>query len=121
MPQSRRGSNNFFCKSMRVNGTTSRIDHCRDLEDIERLVTHRDRYYKLNTRSYWKHKTVEYRQHSGSIDFEKISNWLLFTARLTEYSLQGFELANDSLEETEKFLDENILNYIRRRTQQLAS
>jgi len=121
MPQSRRGNNNFFCKSMKINGSASRIDQCRDLEEIERAITHRNRYYKLNTQSYWKHKTVEYRQHSGTIEFEKISNWLLFTARLTEYSLQGFELANDSLEETEKFLDENIVNYIRRRTLQLAS
>jgi hypothetical protein len=121
MPESRRANNNSFCRSMKRNTSAARIERCNDLTEIEIVATNQNRYYKLNTRSYWRHETIEYRQHSGTIEFEKISNWLLFTARLTEYAKQGFELENDSIEETEKFLDENIVNYIRRRTEQLAS
>lgn len=34
------------------------------------------RYAKINTHSYKKHKTIEVRLHSGTTDFNKISQWI---------------------------------------------
>jgi hypothetical protein len=121
MPRSRRASNNTYCKSMKTHGSIRAIDNANDLKAIERAITHRDRYYKLNTQSYWRQKSVEYRQHSGTIEFEKITNWLFFVARLTEFSRQGFELQTGNLDELEKFCDQDIINYINDRINKLAS
>lgn len=121
MPNSRRQSNNTYCKSMKRNGSNRAIENARNLEQIERAITHRDRYYKLNTQSYWRQGSIEYRQHSGTIEFEKISNWILFVARLTEYSKQGFELGNGNYSETEKFCDNDLRNYIQNRMQRLSA
>lgn len=37
------------------------------------------RYKKVNFNTYPVYGTIEFRQHSGSIDFAKISNWVLLT------------------------------------------
>lgn len=37
------------------------------------------RYYKLNFQCYYVYGTVEFRQHSGTTDYEKISNWIKLT------------------------------------------
>lgn len=78
MPKSRRGSNAYWCKSNRdvlndsINsdiGTVRRGDHWR--------------YRKLNLTAYLKHETLEYRQHAGTIELEKIVLWVAFTQALT--------------------------------------
>lgn len=45
-----------------------------------------DRYFKVNACSYTRHQTIEFRQHQGSTDFEKISNWVNFCAKLVAWS-----------------------------------
>jgi hypothetical protein len=77
LPQSRRGNNNQFCKSMRVDNYEAKLNNSETLQDLERNTTRRDRYYKMNIQSFWKYKTVEFRGHSGTIDYGKISNWIL--------------------------------------------
>jgi hypothetical protein len=47
---------------------------------------HGNRYFKVNAVSYSRHKTIEFRQHQGSTDFAKISNWVRFCAKLVEFS-----------------------------------
>ena len=44
------------------------------------------RYYKINSHAYIRHQTIEFRQHSGTTDYEKISNWIAFLAALVKYS-----------------------------------
>lgn len=87
MPESRRANNNLYCKSMKVSGWKNRIKRATTVQSLEREITGRNRYYKLNLQSFWRQGTVEYRQHSGSINATKISNWVLFVMRMTEYSL----------------------------------
>jgi hypothetical protein len=83
-------------------------------------LTNRNRYHKLNTESYWRHNTVEFRQHSGTIEYEKISNWILFLARFVEFSKEN-EITNTNFEGMSEFTDENIMNYLRNRKQRLAA
>ena len=47
------------------------------------------RYRKLNFRSLLTHGTVEFRQHAGTTDFAKISNWVLLTSNLMERAKAG--------------------------------
>ena len=42
------------------------------------------RYFKLNCQSFFRHGTIEFRHHSGTTDFAKIKNWILFTAIVIE-------------------------------------
>ena len=84
MPPSRR--HNQYCRSMRVCDWNAKIESAANLRMLEDAVTGGSRYFKLNSQSYWRHKTVEFRQHSGSVEFEKVRNWILFCARFVEFS-----------------------------------
>lgn len=48
-----------------------------------------ERYSALNLESYWIRGTVEFRFHSGTIDYDKIVNWTVATQALVDLSLQG--------------------------------
>ncbi|MET3876421.1 amidoligase family protein [Chitinophaga sp. OAE865] len=82
MPGSRRASNNHYCKSMLHHFTSKNeafaaIDRAGDVAALHNSVTQQDRHFKLNAGSYQRHGTIEFRQHSGTIDFEKISHWIM--------------------------------------------
>ena len=84
MPQSRR--NNTYCQSFRAHGNIYELlmGAC-SREDIADIFS-RDRYYKVNPVAYRRHNTIEFRQHSGTVDFAKISNWIEFLKGLISYS-----------------------------------
>lgn len=117
MPNSRRASNNRYCKSIAVTNYRRKAESATTLEGIEQAITSRDRYYKLNTQAYWRHRTVEFRQHSGTIEFDKISNWVLFCARLVEFSRQNFVADGNDLA---AFCSPELLNFYQQRTASLA-
>lgn len=59
----------------------------RDMAYIERATSIRElqtmnRYKVINFQSYVKYGTVEFRQHSGTIDFAKMFNWIMITQSL---------------------------------------
>jgi len=88
MPKSRRATNNSYIKSNRnalghgygtdaVNAAMARIDQ--NAGSIHALMTtiSPERYRKLNLRNLTNGKgTVEFRQHSGTVDPDKIENWI---------------------------------------------
>lgn len=45
-----------------------------------------DRYYKINVCSWRRHNTIEFRQHSGSTNYEKIQMWAKFCLKLVAWS-----------------------------------
>ena len=82
-PSRRQG--NCYCKAMLGNINEARLntaDTHRQIED----VFHNDRYYKINATSWGRHHTIEFRQHQGSTDYEKISNWARFCIKLVHWS-----------------------------------
>jgi hypothetical protein len=90
MPPSRRGNSNAYIRSNRgkfggydlaaVRTAHEAIDRCETVDEIIRAVNgpnpNSDRYYKLNLCAFWRHGTVEFRQHSGTVESEKAINWI---------------------------------------------
>lgn len=46
----------------------------------------RGRYCAVNYEAWARHKTIEFRQHQGSLNFSKIHDWVLFLESLVEWS-----------------------------------
>ncbi|QLH52760.1 MAG: hypothetical protein CH6_0057 [Candidatus Kapaibacterium sp.] len=124
MPESRRGNNNRYCRSLSAQyimglvlnkGLARRkIFECDSLESLSGELTYRSRYFKVNIESYWRHKTVEFRQHSGTVEFEKISNWIRILNRLMNFSEQN-EFQNQDFNLLTGILSLNLINYIKQR------
>jgi hypothetical protein len=80
MPRSRRGNDNHYCQSIRslmsqdCSGLLSR--RWASLEEMARSISRR--YYKINLAAYLRHGTIEFRHHSGTVNPNKIVNWVLF-------------------------------------------
>jgi len=55
--------------------------YCRTMKDH---TPYSDRYFKVNLRSYQLYGTIEFRHHHGTVEFEKISNWIDLTQRIME-------------------------------------
>lgn len=118
MPPSRR--HNQYCRSMRVCDWNAKIESAANLRMLESAVTGGSRYFKLNSQSYWRHKTVEFRQHSGSVEFEKVRNWILFCARFVEFSRRN-TVETGCKTELKKFLDADLVNYYNNRAAKFAA
>lgn len=84
-----------------------------------------DRYRVVNTRSYWNQGTVEFRQHSGTIEAKKIINWIKITqmVMIRAYQMINNDLANYAWRkfEVELGFNRNITSYIQSRFQRFQS
>lgn len=114
MPPSRR--RNTYCASLKVRGWREKMENARTLVELEKAITKRSRYFKLNSQSYWRHGTVEFRQHSGTIEFDKIRNWLLFCARFIELSKRE-RLGCGGERALAKLLDSGLAAFYKQRKQ----
>lgn len=91
-PRNRRDDNNYYCSPLNKNdafyGTYEdlalRIKSCKTVRDLQNLFS--TRYLKLNIQSFSKYGTLEFRQHAGTLDYEQIQNWILFTQLMVERS-----------------------------------
>lgn len=75
MPRSRRGNANKYCKSL---GWISTTAFKTASTVIELADAQPDRYYKVNLKSYQRYGTIEFRQHSGTVNAAKVCNWVRF-------------------------------------------
>lgn len=84
LPRSRRADNNSFCRSMRP--FVEAVKRATDIYGVCRAVANNQgpyaRYRKLNCESFARHGTVEFRQHSGTIEADKAVNWVLLCLSL---------------------------------------
>lgn len=62
----------------REDGTYSkkRATRSETMPEPRRDASGSDRYYGVNYHSFAKHKTIEVRLHAGTVDFNKIANWV---------------------------------------------
>lgn len=81
MARSRRANNSQWCRTLQDKD----FSMCLTKLDVYDVMGG-NRYYKVNACSYARHQTIEFRQHQGSTDFEKISNWVNFCAKLVAWS-----------------------------------
>lgn len=122
MPTSRRANNNTYCKSL-LNGLSKeqifrKIDACNTISQIASYYS--SRYFKVNAQSYSRHNTVEFRQHSGTIEFDKIEMWVRFLHNLVSFS-QTKTTTQSDFESLSTFNQPEILDYLHARIQSLAS
>ena len=91
MPISRRRSNNQYCLSnvrrygngVALSEIFANIQRCRSTQQLKNYIQN-GRYYKLNMESFWKHGTIEFRHHSGTICPDKIENWVYVCMGMTK-------------------------------------
>ena len=91
MPKSRRENNNQYCRSIKGNiglvDFLNRVDRQHSYGALVNLLG--TRYRKLNLESFTRYGTVEFRQHSSTLEFEKIQNWIELTATMLERAKSG--------------------------------
>lgn len=95
MPESRRGNNNCYCRSISSAASRLATYGVYSMDDIYDAFNG-DRYHKVNVMSFRRHKTIEFRHHSGTTDFTKIENWINFLRGLLEYSINNETLLSAS-------------------------
>jgi hypothetical protein len=85
MPHSRRGNANRYCAS--IVQQSQAIDRADDISGIFAVAT--DRYRKVNLQAFRKHGTVEFRQHAGTVDADKATNWITVCLKLVAAAKAG--------------------------------
>lgn len=105
LPESRRANNNRYCRSLSIFGRDGwnyqdsdvapivsekkellkKIQSAHTLSTLSRIFRS-NRYVKLNYQSYMKYGTIEFRQHSGTVEWEKMYNWILLTQQMVNLS-----------------------------------
>lgn len=92
LPSSRQ--NNVYCKKYNA----QKAEEGTPIELWRQQNNVCSRYYGLNLESFWLRGTVEFRCHSGSIEFDKINNWVKVTQRWLEKAVKE-EIAPDSFKD----------------------
>jgi Putative amidoligase enzyme len=119
MPASRRADNNTYCKSMKnISQFETIIKNATSLTKIKDHIG--SRYYKINLEAFGKFGSVEFRQHGGTIEFEKLENWIQLLHNLVEFSktktAESFTFTSLST-----LLPESVTNFYHQRIQDLAA
>lgn len=84
MPPSRRGNSNQYCKSIRSLANNRDFQRAPNIDALIRAQG--DRYFKINLQSFHLHGTIEFRQHSGTVNAPKAINWIYFLDAFIEAS-----------------------------------
>lgn len=81
-PESRRDNNNRFCKSVKnglpAEGMFAAIDACKNIRALSALYSD-SRYFKLNLQSFFRMGSVEFRNHAGTVDADKVEQYIRLT------------------------------------------
>ena len=131
MPRSRRTgsneSNSYFKSNLEMakqalgrskEGIMVSLSRCRSIRDLADIVNPQgQRYYKLNMQNLLEGRqtTLEFRQHSSTTDYDKISAWVRFCIRLCENSVSLEQSPLFKVEQTslDKQFDDLFRNLIR--------
>ncbi|NCC40379.1 MAG: hypothetical protein EOM21_13155 [Gammaproteobacteria bacterium] len=127
MPKSRRGNDNSMIRSLNVARDVARTVEafaaCRTRADLEALLP--NRYHKVNPAALWRHGTLEFRQHSGTIEAAKIINWVQITRALLEKGAKAKSVDSRGEPNYHRFFrlvcGKELAAYIRTRTAALAA
>ena len=115
MARSRRANNSQWCRTLQGRN----FMWCTTKSDIFDAMNG-DRYFKVNACSYARHQTIEFRQHQGSTDFEKISNWVNFCAKLVAWSKKNVLSSEVTSIDEIPFLTKKEKSFFKSRAEVLA-
>lgn len=84
LPESRR--ENEYCQGL-TNSQLKKINKCTTLSELNEVGGKEEigRYVKVNFASYIKYGTIEFRQHEGTTEFEKIKAWIVLNYTILNY------------------------------------
>jgi hypothetical protein len=85
---SRRAENNQFCRPVRF---TERMVRATSIDGL--IGECGSRFVKLNLQAYQVHGTVEFRQHQGTTNAQKIENWVKLCLRMVAHAAKNTEVA----------------------------
>lgn len=104
MAPRRRGDRSEWCHTMEpVARKLLAEGACTPTAGLQYLVS--GRYFKLNVHAFVRHGTLEFRQHAGTMNINKMVNWIIFAVTFVENSRMTPEfLANHKAEFTGKRL-----------------
>src|SRR5690606_15238222 len=91
LPPSRRGDFNRYCGSLLIYDkvtTLREIGRKTSVDALMRLYFN-NRYFKINLQSYLRHGTIEFRHHSGTIEYEKIKHWVVLTQAIINRAIDA--------------------------------
>ena len=116
MPAGRRADANTYCQGLLRGRALAEAERAilaaTTAQELSTAANGGSRYHKVNMQSFFRQGTIEFRQHSGSTDYEKISFWVKFLANLVDYSRQ--HLATPTTEFA-TFTPRDIATYYQRR------
>lgn len=115
MARSRRANNSQWCRTLQCKDFSC----CTTKSDIYDEMNG-NRYFKVNACSYARHQTIEFRQHQGSTDFEKISNWVNFCAKLVAWSKKNVLSSEVASIDEIPFLTKKEKSFFKSRAEVLA-
>ena len=121
MPESRRGNNNRYCQTIydpaaRIAATSLNAG----MHSLQSAFGF-DRYYKVNLMAYDTHKTIEFRQHSGTTDYKKIKNWIDFLTAFLTWTLKHEEIMTARSIDELPFLNDAQKQYYNNRKNELEN
>lgn len=73
MPKSRRPGGSRYCRTL-ARVPLARIESATTINQIHEAIG-TDKYHTINLKTYWRQGTVEFRQHSGTVEAAKIIKW----------------------------------------------
>lgn len=108
--------NNGYCKGLASKMTE--LSECHSIADIQGALRY-DRYYTVNPMAFNRHQTIEFRQHQGTTNFEKISMWVNFCTKLVSWSKDNVLTQRTEIENI-PFLNDKEKAYFKARANQFA-
>jgi hypothetical protein len=91
--RSRRGRNSQWCQPTEFSDA---VDRATTIDRVIREANPNGRYAKLNLTAYHSHGTVEFRQHQGTTNAQKIENWVKLCLRMVAHAARNTERAGSS-------------------------
>lgn len=115
MAESRRGNNSIWCRTL----SDHNFDNCQTIDDVRNVLGH-DRYHRVNAESWVRHQTIEFRQHAGSTNFEKIQMWVTFCIKLVVWSAENVLTETINTIQDIPFLSDKEKAYFQQRANEFA-
>jgi hypothetical protein len=119
---SRRANVNTYCHSTkaRVDLRRERIEVATNMREMTYAYSG-ERFVKLNLAAYWRHGTVEFRHHQGTINAEKAEAWIRICLGLVTAADDGAEPEGETVDAlAEKLNMVDMLPYWRQRQLELS-
>jgi hypothetical protein len=113
--QTRRANNNSYCRSTKARvedgarslliAAATNIDelalaYAGSLLNImpsypAQMENRLERFLKVNLAAFWRHTTVEFRQHQGTVDADKAEHWVRVCLRIYDAAVKGLQPEGD--------------------------